>query len=230
MMSRGSGRIVLVSSGMALTAYAGYGCYAPSKWALRGYAEVLRQELQPHGIIVQQAYPGNFQSPGFDEENKTKPVEAKAIEAGEQLQTSDDVARNLIDSVRRGHPHMSCGNFGINLLIRLTGGMSPRVNALADFVLSPLLILVSVIYRYMWDWEVGNAKHASLRHRQVQLASVNTARIVTAAGASASATSLLAPGATSGDSLNSSNSASIDNVNLHMSAVKTGGSSNAERT
>ena len=38
MMARREGRIVFVSSGLALVAYAGYSAYAPAKYAVRGLA------------------------------------------------------------------------------------------------------------------------------------------------------------------------------------------------
>ena len=39
-----------MSSGLALCGYPGYAAYAPTKWAVRGLAEVLRLELLPFGI------------------------------------------------------------------------------------------------------------------------------------------------------------------------------------
>ena len=77
MIARHGGHIVLVSSGMALTAYTGYSTYAPTKFAIRGLGECLRSELLPHNISVYQAYPPGFQSPGFDQENLTKPADTK---------------------------------------------------------------------------------------------------------------------------------------------------------
>lgn len=106
-----SGRIVIVSSALALTGYVGYSACpwprppfpacpgpaltpppdCPTKWALRGLAEALRNELLPVGVRVHIAYPGNMDTPGFEVENRTKPAEAKAIEADETLYTPGQV-------------------------------------------------------------------------------------------------------------------------------------------
>jgi short-subunit dehydrogenase len=151
MIERRSGHIVLVSSGMALTAYTGYSTYAPTKFAIRGLGECLRSEMLPHNIQIYQAYPPGFQSPGFDQENLTKPADTKAIEAGEPVHTAEDVASCIVDSVRKGEYHISCGNFGINLLTRLAVGISPRNNTLADFLLAPFLVLIGKVYTSLWD-------------------------------------------------------------------------------
>jgi len=57
------GDIVLVSSVAALIAFAGYSAYCPSKFALRGLAEALRNELAPHGIRISMFYPPSMSSP-----------------------------------------------------------------------------------------------------------------------------------------------------------------------
>ena len=56
---------------------AGYSTYAPTKFAIRGLGECLRSELLPHNITVCQAYPPGFESPGFANENLTKPADTK---------------------------------------------------------------------------------------------------------------------------------------------------------
>ena len=151
MRERRSGNIILISSGMALVAYSGYSSYAPTKYAIRGFGDCLRNELLPFGINIFQAYPPAFQSPGYDQENIRKPDDTKVIEAGEPVHTSEDVADCIYDSFARGDYHSSCGNFGINLVMRLSSGLTPRNNTLADVLLSPILVFVSKIYVYLWD-------------------------------------------------------------------------------
>ena len=41
----------------------GYSTYAPTKWALRGLADVLRNELGGLGISVHMAYPPDTETP-----------------------------------------------------------------------------------------------------------------------------------------------------------------------
>ena len=45
MVARGSGHICLVASTMALMGFVGYSSYAPSKWAVRGLGDCLRNEV-----------------------------------------------------------------------------------------------------------------------------------------------------------------------------------------
>eukprot|EP00455_Lapot_gusevi_P034742 TRINITY_DN3842_c0_g1_i2.p1 TRINITY_DN3842_c0_g1~~TRINITY_DN3842_c0_g1_i2.p1 ORF type:complete len:179 (+),score=54.12 TRINITY_DN3842_c0_g1_i2:82-618(+) len=151
MIERREGHIVLVSSGMALTAYSGYSTYAPTKYAVRGLGEALRSEFLPYNIKVYQAFPPNFYSPGYEQENLTKPADTKAIEAGEPVHQPAAVAAALVDGVREGEYTIGCGDFGIDMLIRMTSGMAPRSNTLVDALLSPLLVLVGKIYNWNWD-------------------------------------------------------------------------------
>lgn len=77
------GSIILISSTLALAGMVGYSSYAPTKWALRGLAECLRQELDPYGISIHIYYVATIDSPGFAKEQLTKPAITKAIEEGD---------------------------------------------------------------------------------------------------------------------------------------------------
>ncbi len=50
--------VVLVNSGSGLTARAGWGSYAASKFALRAFGDALRAEESGHGIRVTSVAPG----------------------------------------------------------------------------------------------------------------------------------------------------------------------------
>ena len=52
------GRVVLINSGAGLTARAGWASYAASKFALRAFADALREEEAPHGVRVTSVHPG----------------------------------------------------------------------------------------------------------------------------------------------------------------------------
>jgi NADP-dependent 3-hydroxy acid dehydrogenase YdfG len=52
------GRVVLVNSGAGLTAKPGWASYAASKFALRAFADALREEEAPHGVRVTSVHPG----------------------------------------------------------------------------------------------------------------------------------------------------------------------------
>eukprot|EP00189_Rhodosorus_marinus_P004402 CAMPEP_0113966890 /NCGR_PEP_ID=MMETSP0011_2-20120614/8565_1 /TAXON_ID=101924 /ORGANISM="Rhodosorus marinus" /LENGTH=320 /DNA_ID=CAMNT_0000979591 /DNA_START=613 /DNA_END=1572 /DNA_ORIENTATION=- /assembly_acc=CAM_ASM_000156 len=152
MMSRRSGSICLVSSGAALTSYIGYGAYSPSKYALRGLAEVLRNELKAHNIDVHIAYPANVESPGYALEQLTKPEETKAIEAGETHQSPKKVAKLMLHGLKMGDYNNYCGALEVGLLGVFANGVTPRSNVFKDMCLYPLLFPIAFGARTYWDW------------------------------------------------------------------------------
>eukprot|EP00879_Flechtneria_rotunda_P022800 GHRR01024080.1.p1 GENE.GHRR01024080.1~~GHRR01024080.1.p1 ORF type:complete len:117 (+),score=21.68 GHRR01024080.1:703-1053(+) len=72
MVSRNSGHICFVASTMALMGLVGYSAYAPSKFAVRGLAECLRNEVQGTKVCVSIAYPADVNTPGYAKENLSK--------------------------------------------------------------------------------------------------------------------------------------------------------------
>ena len=80
MIQNGGGTVVLTSSAAGQAGIYGYSAYAPTKFALRGLAEVLSMELAPYDIHVQLVFPPNTDTPGFELENKLKMEECKLME------------------------------------------------------------------------------------------------------------------------------------------------------
>jgi 3-dehydrosphinganine reductase len=99
--AEGSKTIVLISSAAGLVGIFGYAAYAPSKFAVRGLAEVLRAELAPLGIRICIAYPPDTDTPQLTEENLAKPVETRAITAKGGIWSADDVAKAILEGVRK---------------------------------------------------------------------------------------------------------------------------------
>lgn len=56
------GHVVNVSSLFGLIGPAGQSAYSSSKYAIRGFSEVLRHELEPHGVGVTTAHPGGIKT------------------------------------------------------------------------------------------------------------------------------------------------------------------------
>ena len=96
-----AGRLVFVSSGAAFFGIYGYSAYAPSKFALRGLAEVLRVELAPR-ISVTLAYPPDTDTPQLAAEARTKPEVTKKITAGGGLWAPEAVAAAILKRADKG--------------------------------------------------------------------------------------------------------------------------------
>lgn len=127
MRRRGRGAVVLISSGAGLYGFFGYTPYSPSKFALRGLAESLRAELVGSGVRIVIVYPPDTDTPQLTEENRTKPVETKAITAGGGLWTADAVARVTLEGLARGRFTVTPG-FQLTTLAWLHSVLAPVLN------------------------------------------------------------------------------------------------------
>lgn len=66
MVARRSGHICIVSSALGTLGIVGYSAYVPSKYAAKGLADALRNELQGSGVSVSVACPPDTATPGFE--------------------------------------------------------------------------------------------------------------------------------------------------------------------
>ena len=87
--------MIIVASGAAVVSFMGYTSYAPTKWALRGFADALRNEMVGLGVSVHLAYPPDTETPGFEHENLSKPPETAAM-VPVDVYPADKVARSLL--------------------------------------------------------------------------------------------------------------------------------------
>jgi NADP-dependent 3-hydroxy acid dehydrogenase YdfG len=76
------GRVVLVNSGQGLRASAHWGAYAASKFALRAFADVLRDEEAGHGVRVTSVFPGRT---GTDMQREVRAAEGGEYQADSYL-------------------------------------------------------------------------------------------------------------------------------------------------
>jgi NADP-dependent 3-hydroxy acid dehydrogenase YdfG len=79
------GRVVLVNSGQGQRVSRDWGVYAASKFALRAYADVLREEESPHGLRVTTVYPGRT---GTDMQREVRAAEGGEFEPDRYLRAS----------------------------------------------------------------------------------------------------------------------------------------------
>lgn len=95
------GYIVNVSSIAGFIGVFGYTDYCASKFALIGFSEALRSEYEMKGLKVSVLCPPDTDTPAFEEENKTKPAETKAISENAKLMQPEQVAETLIKGMAK---------------------------------------------------------------------------------------------------------------------------------
>ncbi|MCP5430947.1 MAG: SDR family NAD(P)-dependent oxidoreductase [Chromatiaceae bacterium] len=76
-IARGSGHIINVSSVAGFLGLIGYGTYAPAKFAVVGFSEVLRHEMKPHGVRVSVVCPPDVDT--RDLRRRTAPSRRSAL-------------------------------------------------------------------------------------------------------------------------------------------------------
>ena len=134
MANAGGGRMVFVSSGAAFFGITGYSAYAPSKFAMRGLAEVLRVELAPDRIAVSLVYPPDTDTPMLAYEETMKPAESKVITAGGGLWSAADVAALIVRKAEKGRFAITPG-FQMRALLILSSLIAPLLRLWQSWVI-----------------------------------------------------------------------------------------------
>lgn len=102
MIRRGNGWIVNISSMAGFIGTYGYSGYGASKYAVRGFSDVLRAELKPRGVKVSVVYPPDTLTPQLEFEKDLKPSITKELADNAGVMTADNVARIIIRDMVRG--------------------------------------------------------------------------------------------------------------------------------
>ncbi|KAJ7672133.1 oxidoreductase [Mycena polygramma] len=147
MVREGSkGKIVLISSTLGYMAFIGWASYSPAKHALRGLADTLQSEFMLYDIDVHIFFPPTMFTPGYEQENKTKPQVVRAIESTDDGLTPDEAAQGLLQGVQKGHTHITADM--ITTLFRAsTRGVSPRHNAFIDILYDIAAMIIAPVWR-----------------------------------------------------------------------------------
>ncbi|NUQ39285.1 MAG: SDR family NAD(P)-dependent oxidoreductase, partial [Caldilineales bacterium] len=107
----GKGHIINISSILGFIAAPGYATYTPSKYALFGLSEALRSELRQEGIRVSVAFPPDTDTPGFAEENRTKPPAVARMSSNtNKLLSPEAVAAAILRGVAAGRFEILVGD------------------------------------------------------------------------------------------------------------------------
>lgn len=95
--------IILFSSTVSFFPFIGYSQYAPIKAAIQSLSTILRHELVNYNIRISCIFPGNFQSSGFEEEQKVKPIITRMIEGPSKPISSEKCADIIIKNLENGY-------------------------------------------------------------------------------------------------------------------------------
>lgn len=94
--------IGLVGSAGGVVGIYGYAAYAPSKFALRGLADILRVELAARGIGVTLCLPPDTETPMLWREERERSAVTARMAAGGKRMTAEAVAAALVSGMDRG--------------------------------------------------------------------------------------------------------------------------------
>jgi 3-dehydrosphinganine reductase len=102
MLKRGSGYIINISSIAGFLGTFGYSAYGGSKFAVRGFSDVLRAEMKIHNIGVSVVFPPDTQTPQLEYESSIKPPETKALSGNTKVMSAEAVAAEIIKGIEHG--------------------------------------------------------------------------------------------------------------------------------
>jgi 3-dehydrosphinganine reductase len=102
LMKKRGGYIVNTSSIVGFIGIFGYTDYAAAKFGVLGFSEALRSELKRYNVGVSVLCPPDTDTPGFVEENKTKPAETKAVSAAANVMKPEAVAAAMLKGMAKG--------------------------------------------------------------------------------------------------------------------------------
>ena len=111
-MKANKGHIAFVSSVAAYIGVIGYTMYTPTKAAIVGLADSLRNELSPYKIKVSVVFPPDTETAAFERENIKKPEECKIMsERGGVLQP-EEIAESFIEGILKNKFYITPGEAG----------------------------------------------------------------------------------------------------------------------
>jgi len=98
-LKKKSGYIVNMSSVAGFIGVMGYAGYTPTKFAIVGLSEVLRNEYKNYNIKVSVIFPPDTDTYGLQEEAKTRPEELNIISERAGLLQPEEVAEKILKDV-----------------------------------------------------------------------------------------------------------------------------------
>ncbi|KAI1844838.1 hypothetical protein JX266_009066 [Neoarthrinium moseri] len=143
--------IIFTGSILSTFSLAGYGTYAPSKFALHALADALVMEVRLYPdvpIDVHLVLPNSITTAGYERENANKPQITQQIEGGDKPQSPEEVAQISVTGLESGRYFISTSFVG-GLMRWGTMGNSPRDNWFIDTLMAWVSPLIMAFV--MWD-------------------------------------------------------------------------------
>ena len=153
-------KIVFIGSTLSCFGMVGFSDYVPCKFALRGLAETLRNELLKDNIDVHIYLPGSIDTPGFVEEQKTKPQVSKFIEGQTTPGDPAILAQKLIRGLELNYFAIT-SDFVTDMVYVSCRGVAPVRNVVSDLFALLIAIPFSLIMRFFIDFSVLKHYNAS---------------------------------------------------------------------
>jgi short-subunit dehydrogenase len=122
MADRGGGHIVFVNSTSGKTGTVGQSVYCASKFALRGYAQGIREDLRPKGVGVSSVFPGFIRDAGMFHDSGAR------LPGYVGTRTPEDVAVAVIRAIEHDRSEIDVAPLGIRLGSAVQG-LAPELAA-----------------------------------------------------------------------------------------------------
>ncbi|NPV09849.1 MAG: SDR family oxidoreductase [Anaerolineae bacterium] len=135
MIARRSGHIVNISSVAGFLGVFGYTAYGASKYAVRGFSEVLRAEMKPYGVKVSVVFPPDCDTPQLAYEDQYKPPETRALASNSTCLSPDQVAAAILKGVSKGR-YVILPGLEASLLYRLSGLVGGLTYPIMDYLIA----------------------------------------------------------------------------------------------
>lgn len=135
MIRRGRGHIVNFSSVAGYLGVFGYTAYSAAKFAVRGFTDVLRSELRPHGVRVSIVFPPDTRTPQFYSENMYKPLETERISGTIKPVEPERIAQAVIRAIKR-RQYIVVPDRKVHLTYALTNGIQGVARKYFDRVIA----------------------------------------------------------------------------------------------
>ena len=135
MLARGSGHIVNICSMAGFIGAFGYSAYGASKYAVRGFTDVIRSELKPLGLLVSIVFPPDTDTAQLAYEAPFKPPETRALAGNAKVMSPEAVAKATLQQAARGRYIILPGT-DARLFYWLNGHLGNAVYPVMDWLIA----------------------------------------------------------------------------------------------